>query len=60
LKTRSLSGFDVFVDRENGHLHKPALVGRMRGDGGVDILWRSPGVVAPEAATRSVPALAAE
>jgi len=60
LKTRSLSGFDVFVDRENRHLHKPALVGRMRGDGGVDILWRSPGVVAPEAATRSVPALAAE
>jgi urea transport system substrate-binding protein len=56
---RSLTGFDVFVDPTNGHLHKPALVGRLRGDGGIDIVWRSSGVVAPETAS-AVTAIAAE
>jgi urea transport system substrate-binding protein len=57
--TRSLTGFDVFIDRINRHLHKPALLGRLRRDGGIDILWRSSGLIAPEAAG-ATPAIAAE
>ncbi len=48
LKVRSLTGHDVFVDPQNGHLHKPALVGRLRRDRGIDILWRSQGLIAPD------------
>ncbi len=56
---RSLTGFDVFVDPLNGHLHKPAFVGRLRGDGKLDIVWRSSGLVAPDAKSAAV-AIAAE
>jgi len=48
LAVRSLTGLDVFVDAKNGHLHKPAMVGRLKGDGSIDILWRSSGLIAPD------------
>ncbi len=48
LRLRSLTGFDVFVDPRNRHLHKPAMVGRVGDDGRISILWRSPGLIAPE------------
>jgi len=48
LKIRSLSGFDVFVDPRNQHLHKPSFLGRLGGNGKIDIIWRSPGLIAPE------------
>ena len=48
LTIRSLTGHDVKIDRVNRHLHKPAMLGRLRGDGGVDLLWQSAGLIAPE------------
>jgi urea transport system substrate-binding protein len=48
LRVRSLSGFDVFIDEKNGHLHKPAYLGRLDAKGGIDIIWRSDGLIAPE------------
>lgn len=47
-RIRSLTGFDVTVDPAINHLHKPAMVGRIRGDGSIDIVWRSAGPIAPE------------
>ncbi len=48
LTIRSITGHDVRIDPANRHLHKPALLGRLRGDGGVDLLWQSAGLIAPE------------
>jgi len=64
LSVRSLTGMDVFLDQRNGHLHKPAFVGKLKGDGAIDILWRSSGLIAPDphwsAAAAAPLALAAE
>ncbi len=48
LAVRSLSGHEVRVDERNGHLHKPAMVGRVESDGRISIVWRSEGLIAPE------------
>ncbi len=42
------SGFRVRVDRENHHLHKPAMVGRIAKDGGITPVWVSDTVLSPE------------
>jgi urea transport system substrate-binding protein len=61
LVARSLSGFDVFVDPTNNHLHKPAMIGRIGGTGAIDIVWRSEGLIAPEVdSVRTAHAIAAE
>ena len=48
LGVRSLTGHDVHIDAANRHLHRPAMLGRLRGDGGVDLVWQSPGLIAPD------------
>ena len=48
LSARSLSGFEIFIDAANGHLHKPALLGRFDQAGAVQILWRSSDLIAPQ------------
>ena len=60
LSVRSLTGFDVTLDPVNNHLHKPALVGRLNATGGIDILWRSAGLIAPEPGDAAEMRLAAE
>ena len=42
------SGFRVHVDRDNQHLHKPAMVGRIDKEGGITPVWVSDSVLAPE------------
>ncbi len=42
------SGFTVRLDGENQHLHKPAFIGRITGDGAILPVWTSPGLVPPE------------
>jgi urea transport system substrate-binding protein len=37
------------MHRTNHHTHKPVYVGRIRADGQFDILWRSSGLVEPQA-----------
>jgi urea transport system substrate-binding protein len=50
LRVRSLTGVDVFVDRETHHLHQPAMLGRLGRNGAIDIVWRSAGPITPEPA----------
>ncbi|MEI9804469.1 MAG: transporter substrate-binding protein [Pseudolabrys sp.] len=45
---RSASGFDVFVDAENQHLHKPSIIGRMDDKNVIWPVWTSNTVIAPE------------
>ena len=45
---RAPSGFDVFVDPENQHLHKPSIIGRMDEKNIIWPVWTSATVVAPE------------
>jgi urea transport system substrate-binding protein len=45
---RAPSGFDVFVDPENQHLHKPSIIGRMDEKNVIWPVWTSKTVVAPE------------
>ena len=45
---RAPSGFDIVVDAENQHLHKPSIIGRMDEKNVIWPVWTSPTVVAPE------------
>jgi len=45
---RGPSGFDIVVDAENQHLHKPSIIGRMDDKNVIWPVWTSPTVVAPE------------
>ncbi len=42
------SGFQVQMDRENHHLHKPAAIGRIDRHGTIQPVWISDGVLPPE------------
>ncbi len=45
---RAPCGFDVRVDAENQHLHKPAVIGRMDEKNFIWPVWVSPTLIAPE------------
>ncbi len=45
---RAPSGFDVRLDAETQHLHKPAFIGRMDARNHISPVWRSEGLIAPE------------
>jgi urea transport system substrate-binding protein len=45
---RAPCGFDVRVDAENQHLHKPAVIGRMDKHNFIWPVWTSPTLIAPE------------
>jgi urea transport system substrate-binding protein len=45
---RAPSGFDIVVDAENQHLHKPSIIGRMDEKNVIWPVWASETVVAPE------------
>ena len=43
------SGFILSVDPVNHHLHKPYFVAEVGATGSVKVVWKTPGVIAPEA-----------
>lgn len=45
---RAPCGFDVRLDAENQHLHKPAVIGRMDEKNFIWPVWVSPTLIAPE------------
>jgi urea transport system substrate-binding protein len=45
---RAPSGFDVVLDRENQHLHKPAVIGRFDAANVIQPVWVSDDLIAPE------------
>jgi urea transport system substrate-binding protein len=42
------------VPEGNHHTYKPVYIGRIRGDGQFDVVWKSPGLVEPEPFSRYV------
>jgi len=39
------SGFTLTMDAKNHHLHKPVLIGEIRGDGQFNVVWKTPAPV---------------
>jgi urea transport system substrate-binding protein len=52
---RAPSGFDVRLDAETQHLHKPAMIGRMDERNAIWPVWISDGLIAPEPWSRWLP-----
>ena len=46
-RIRAPSGFDVLLDPENQHLHKPAVIGRFDAHNVIQPVWISDGLIAP-------------
>ncbi|RFA26418.1 urea ABC transporter substrate-binding protein [Alkalilimnicola ehrlichii] len=42
------SGHRICMDEENHHLHKPVLIGEIRGDGQFDVVWETEGPIRAE------------
>ena len=54
-RIRGLSGFDVLLDAETQHLHKPAVIGRFDAHNVIQPVWISDGLIAPEPWSRWLP-----
>jgi urea transport system substrate-binding protein len=54
-KLRAPSGFDVVLDAETQHLHKPAVIGRFDERNVLWPVWVSDGLIAPEPWSRWLP-----
>ena len=52
---RAPSGFDVVLDAETQHLHKPGIIGRMDARTTILPVWISDGLIAPEPWSRWLP-----
>jgi urea transport system substrate-binding protein len=52
---RSASGFDIVVDADNQHLHKPSIIGRMDEKNVIWPVWTSNTLIAPEPWSRWLP-----
>jgi urea transport system substrate-binding protein len=52
---RAPCGFDVRLDAENQHLHKPAVIGRMDEKNFIWPVWVSPTLITPEPWSRWLP-----
>jgi len=48
LRLRAPSGFEVFMDHANHHLHKPVVIGRITPDARIVQVWMSDHLIAPE------------
>lgn len=47
-RLRAPSGFDVMLDAQSQHLHKPAVIGRFDANNAIQPVWISEGLIAPE------------
>jgi urea transport system substrate-binding protein len=48
LRVRAPSGFEVFMDAANHHLHKPVVIGRITPAARIVPVWMSDHLIAPE------------
>ena len=39
------SGFTLTMDKTNHHLHKPVMIGEIRADGQLDVVWKTKGPI---------------
>lgn len=42
------SGYTLEMDKENHHLHKPVMIGQIRGDGQFDVVFKTPETIKAE------------
>lgn len=42
------SGYQLQMDANNHHLHKPVMIGQIRGDGQFDVVYKTPKTIAAE------------
>ena len=52
---RSPSGFDIVMDAKNHHLHKPVLIGEVKGDGQFNVVWKTEGPIRANAWSPFIP-----
>jgi urea transport system substrate-binding protein len=54
-KVKAPSGFEIQMDAENHHLHKPVLIGEVREDGQFEVVWKTPGPIKAQAWSPFIP-----
>lgn len=54
-KVKAPSGFDIEIDAENHHLHKPVFIGEVQEDGQFQIVWKTPGPIKAQAWSPFIP-----
>ena len=54
-KVKAPSGFEIQMDAENHHLHKPVLIGEIQEDGQFQIVWKTPGPIKAQAWSPFIP-----
>lgn len=54
-KVKAPSGFEIQMDAENHHLHKPVLIGEVQEDGQFQIVWKTSGPIKAQAWSPFIP-----
>ncbi len=54
-KVKAPSGFDIQMDAENHHLHKPVLIGEVQENGQFQVVWKTPGPIKAQAWSPFIP-----
>jgi urea transport system substrate-binding protein len=49
------SGFDIEMDAENHHLHKPVYIGEVKADGQFHVVWKTEGPIKAQAWSPYIP-----
>src|SRR4051812_26637759 len=49
------SGFDIEMDAENHHLHKPVYIGEVKADGQFQVVWKTDGPIKAQAWSPYIP-----
>jgi urea transport system substrate-binding protein len=52
---QSPSGFDIVMDAENHHLHKPVYIGEVKADGQFHVVWKTDGPIKAQAWSPYIP-----
>ncbi|MBM4254599.1 MAG: urea ABC transporter substrate-binding protein [Deltaproteobacteria bacterium] len=54
-KVKAPSGFEIQMDAENHHLHKPVLIGEVQENGQFQVVWKTPGPIKAQAWSPFIP-----
>ncbi len=54
-KVKAPSGFEIEIDAENHHLHKPVFIGEVQENGQFQIVWKTPGPIKAQAWSPFIP-----
>jgi urea transport system substrate-binding protein len=54
-KVKAPSGFEIEMDAENHHLHKPVFIGEVQENGQFQVVWKTPGPIKAQAWSPFIP-----